>query len=254
MKGQYYKYLFLFIQFILYISFLVIDIFGGNILISNYIKFSVVVLCLLYVLFINLKINKIQHRYLLYAMVFTVVSDVLILLSDYYFYGVLTFIIAQQLHGIRISMLSGTLKDSSVKSAFKRLTLKKSIYKNLLKDLFTRLSYQLVISFAIGTVLWYEEVSFNGLLAVSIFYFISILSNTVRSLKISLKSGNRKNIKYLAAGFVLFLLCDINVGLFNISDFISLGKYYNIIYSASSILMWTFYAPSQVLLALSIND
>jgi hypothetical protein len=53
---------------------------------------------------------------------------------------------------------------------------------------------------------------------------------------------------------VLFLLCDINVGLFNLSDFITPSPAYNIIYSISSILMWTFYAPSQVLIALSVEN
>ena len=48
-------------------------------------------------------------------------------------------------------------------------------------------------------------------------------------------------------GLILFLLCDINVGLFN------LGYYFNLSYEITSILesistnlMWFFYLPSQV--------
>jgi hypothetical protein len=54
---------------------------------------------------------------------------------------------------------------------------------------------------------------------------------------------------------VLFLLCDINVGIFNLSGFIALPeRIYQMMYSVSSILMWTFYAPSQVLIALSTKN
>lgn len=245
MKGRYHKYLFILIQLVLYISFLALDIKGGNYLISNYIKFSIVLLCMLYVLFTVRKKRDRQRRFLLYAMIFTVVSDILILLLDYYFYGVLTFIIAQQIHGIRISMLGDNRKDA--------ISCNKNIPPdNLIKDLLIRLSYQTLISFLIGLILWKVEVTFDRLLAASIFYFISILTNTVRSLRLSFISKN-KNIKYLAAGFVMFLLCDINVGMFNMSDFINLGEAYKYIYLFSSILMWTFYAPSQVLISLSVE-
>jgi hypothetical protein len=64
-----------------------------------------------------------------------------------------------------------------------------------------------------------------------------------------------KSDSIFAAGLVLFLLCDINVGLFNLSGFVSVtGRVVEILYSLSSILMWTFYAPSQVLIAISSDN
>lgn len=47
-------------------------------------------------------------------------------------------------------------------------------------------------------------------------------------------------------------MCDVNVALYNIIGFISLtGKFINLLYDISSISMWLFYLPSQVLLSLS---
>ena len=60
-----------------------------------------------------------------------------------------------------------------------------------------------------------------------------------------------KGKKILLWGLILFLLCDINVGLFN------LGYYFNLSYEITSFLenistnlMWFFYLPSQVLITL----
>lgn len=97
------------------------------------------------------------------------------------------------------------------------------------------------------------NVNTDALLTVSVFYFISICTNVVRSIKLSLHYSNKRGIRCFAVGFLLFLLCDINVGLFNLSGFLSVGPVYDIIYGISSILMWTFYAPSQVLIALSVD-
>lgn len=231
MIGRKFRKLFIFLQIILYISFLSQDIMDGNATLSNYIKFSVVALCLLYVLLKGSGNSDKQLLFLRLALTFTLVSDVLILLSDYYFYGVLTFIIAQQFHGIRISVLEG-----------------KKV--NLVKDTLTRLLYQALLGLATGLILWKFDISINGLLAASIFYFICILTNTVRSVRFAALLRDKKII-YLAVGMILFLLCDINVGLFNLSDFLPVGPVYEKIYSVSSILMWTFYAPSQVMISLS---
>jgi len=235
MKGQNFKYPFIVLQLILYISFLFLDIKGGNIALSSYIKFAVVALCFIYVFVTGNESFDRQRLFLCLALFFTLISDIQLLLlddSDYYFYGVLTFILAQQFHGIRISILG----NSRAK---------------LIKDLLIRLLYQTIGSLAIYFLLWKANISINGLLAASIFYFICILTNSLRSLRLALLFKGRKDTKYLAAGMVLFLLCDINVGLFNLSDFLSVGPVYNIIYSVSSILMWTFYAPSQVFISLS---
>lgn len=231
MKRRHIRLLFVLIQLILYISFLALDMFNGNVKLSNYIKFTVVVLCFLYVLSNGREKADGQLLFLRFAMFFTLISDTLILLLDYYFYGVLTFIIAQQFHGIRITVL----KDKD---------------KNLIKDFAIRILYQAAISLTIVFLLWKVNILINGLLAASVFYFTCIFINTVRSIRSAVLCRDKKNV-YSAVGMMLFLLCDVNVGLFNLSDFLSVGPVYNIIYSLSSILMWAFYAPSQVIISLS---
>lgn len=237
MKGRKLRYSFIILQLVLYISFLFLDIQGGNYVLSNYIKFTVVALCLLYVFIYGYKNFDSQLLFLRLALIFTLISDIqLLLLDNYnYFYGVLTFILAQEFHGIRISILD----NSKVR---------------YIKDFTVRLLYQSLTGLAICLLLWVANVQINGLLAASVFYFICMLTNTVRSLKLTVRNKERKDIRLLAIGMVLFLLCDINVGLFNLSAFLPVDPVYDKIYALSSILMWTFYAPSQVFISLSRDN
>ena len=238
MEGQIRRNIFIVIQLALYGTFLSLDLLGRNISLSNRVKFAVVVLCFLYVIITGMKDRSRKHMLLIYALAFTVISDIFILLSDYYLYGLLTFIIAQQLYGIRITEFINS----------ERIT-KSPI--SLIRDLAIRLIYQGAFAVLIGLILWSLGVNIEELLMVSIFYFISICTNVVRLLKLHASYHYRREIKYFAIGMVLFLLCDINVGLFNLSSFLPVSPAYGMIYSLSSILMWTFYAPSQTLIALS---
>jgi hypothetical protein len=238
MKGRSLKYIFLLIQLVLYVIFLTLDILGRNITFSNYIKFAVVVLCFLYAIINRKKSCSKQQTYLCYALAFTVISDILLLLSDYYIYGVLTFILAQQLYGMRITAFYN--REVAMKSQINPMT-----------DIILRLLYQQIFAILICAILLFMDVKINALLVLSILYLINICTNVVRSLKLSGYIRGKNDIKYFTIGMVLFLLCDINVGLFNLSDFLPLGQTYKMIYNVSSILMWTFYAPSQVFISLS---
>ncbi|TAH66398.1 MAG: hypothetical protein EWM47_10180 [Anaerolineaceae bacterium] len=238
MLGQSRKYIFIVIQFALYGAFLSLDILEKNTILSNRIKFAVVVLCFFYVIIGKNKKTNREHIFLIYALFFTVISDILILFTDYYLYGVSTFIIAQQFYGMRITELYN--RESSVKSKM-----------NLLRDLLIRLLYQGALGVLVSMFLLLMNVNIDALLGVSIFYFISICTNVVRGLKQTLLYRDKRDLKYFAIGMVIFLLCDINVGLFNMSAFLTVGPRYEMIYSVAAILMWTFYAPSQVLISLS---
>lgn len=239
MKTPISKYLFLFVQLILYGMFLILDILGNSITLSNRIKFLVIVLCFLYVSFGKKEGGK-QQKFLCYAMTFTVISDIFLLFTDYYLYGLITFIVAQQLYGIRISELNNRESANTEKYPLKTFAL--------------RFASQLVVSFILCLLLWRVGIIVNSLLIASIFYAISIVTNLVRSIRLSICYGQSKDIKLFTIGMILFLLCDINVGLFNLSSFMSLGSAYEYIYNISSILMWTFYAPSQLLIALSKDE
>jgi hypothetical protein len=51
---------------------------------------------------------------------------------------------------------------------------------------------------------------------------------------------------------VLFLLCDLNVGVFNLTGFVSVNSsWFHNLYAISAIAMWLFYLPAQVFISLS---
>lgn len=74
----------------------------------------------------------------------------------------------------------------------------------------------------------------NRLFALSGVYALFLLMNFILAF--------RKREKPLIWGFLLFILCDLNVAVFNIT---SSGMFYQL----AAFLMWFFYLPSQVLLA-----
>ncbi len=76
--------------------------------------------------------------------------------------------------------------------------------------------------------------------AITLFYFSLLLGNLFSSL-------TNKKLRIMSAGFLLFVCCDICVGLFNLLE---RGPAYD----AVSLLMWIFYLPSQVLLAIGQTD
>jgi hypothetical protein len=173
------------------------------------------------------------------ALFFTLISDLFILILNHYFYGVLTFIIVQQLYNYRISLTSNSGKE----------------WKASGKTFAEWLVVQLLAAVIVCAILFLIGIEPNGLLIASVFYFISILTNTIRADVSAFIKTNNKGSALFAAGLTFFLLCDINVGLFNMSGFLYMPeKIYAVIYSLSSVFMWFFYAPSQVLLALCVTE
>ena len=234
--------LFIILQLMMYAAFLFLDLTGGNIAISSYIKFMVIILCFCYALFAKRSADKSILFLMKAALCFTVISDLLILILDVYFYGVLTFIIVQQLYGVRISM--------------ENMLIRERYNSNMIwRSFIQRFLLQLAISFSICGILVFSGVALEPLLIASVFYFTSIVVNTFNAVKITISYPGYPRMRMFAIGMLLFLLCDINVGLFNISGFINIPtSTYSVINGISSILMWTFYAPSQVILALSTRS
>ena len=71
---------------------------------------------------------------------------------------------------------------------------------------------------------------------VTLFYFTTLLGN-------ALSSFTNPGLRMMSLGFVLFICCDICVGLHNLLPY---GKLYDVI----TYCMWLFYLPSQVLICL----
>lgn len=247
-SGFPYELLFITLQAVLYTLFLTFDITGSQTVLSSYIKFSIIILCFCYALLLGKSTDKSIIFVMRAGLLFTVISDLFLLILDYYIYGVITFIIVQQLYGMRL-LLCGISRQDKTKSMvggrgailFRRLT--------------SRILVQAAAAFLVCFILKLLDVTLEGLLILSIFYFVSIVTNVFTAVKSAARGPFCRSNVIFAAGMVLFLLCDINVGIFNITGFIALPEHiYQLLYSVSSILMWTFYAPSQVLIALSTKN
>ena len=235
--------LFVIVQAILYVTFLTLDLCDKHITLSNWIKFSVIILCFCYVLFYAKSSDKsifFLPSIMKLAMLFTVISDLFLLILDHYFFGVITFIVVQQLYAVRIILAEAERRANM------------SSY--LLGQFLTRIMIQSIITGIICMLLMRYDIKLEPLLVVSTIYFISILMNVLFAVRATARNLEDKNMLFFTIGMGLFLLCDINVGLFNLTGFISLPKVIDQhIYSLSSILMWAFYAPSQAMIALSTS-
>lgn len=229
------------LQLVLYAAFMALDITEAAVGLSCYIKYTVIILCFCYaylcagkgIIFTSANRRELWiRRLLVLAMLFTLISDLFLLILDYYLFGVLSFIPVQLLYGLRLKLI-----DS--KGHHYRRTLKQILAQLLITGI--------TVALLIGL-----QTEINLLLIVTVFYFICIVTNVIHALLLAAATkGDRSNLLF-ALGMLLFLLCDINVGLFNMGGFLELPEHiYQPIYSAASILMWTFYAPSQVLITLS---
>ena len=226
------------LQFVLYCSFLALDLSDGSIFLSSIIKFSIVIFCFWYALLFGKSIYQKQLLYLRIALLFTVIADLFILIYDYYFLGVLAFCVVQQLYALRLDLRLCNNRVHKISVSFLK-----------------RVIIQLIITFIISILLNVVGVILDILLIITVFYFICIMMNVWNATRLAIKKHNRINTLF-AFGITLFLLCDINVGVFNLTYYISLSslEWFHTIYLISSILMWAFYAPSQVLIALCAND
>lgn len=211
---------FLIIQGILYMIVISSDI--GNYLTadwSNGIKLFSVFVCIMYLL-ITFKPGISGHDHLLMIGVIaaTILADAILLFSNHLVLGVLVFVGVQFLYAFRIAWFSQT-----------------------------KICYR----YYIGGIAVIVGVSFiirnNGLLvAVAIFYGILFAVNLMHLLIAS--NDDRQKYVLFITGYVLFLICDINVLFFNILPNYAIS---NLFYEFTRVSMWFFYLPAQVLLSLS---
>ena len=96
------------------------------------------------------------------------------------------------------------------------------------------------VLFVVGTILLLVNRQTDPLNVVTLFYFVNLLGNT-------LSSFSNPKLKMMSLGFVLFICCDVCVGLHNLLPY---GRYYDII----SFCMWLFYLPSQILICLGSEN
>lgn len=198
--------LFIALELLIYVSYLAVD-FGLIYANSSRLKFLSICLCLV---FSALFTAKGGEKLITLAMVFTLAADNLLLArnSDYAL-GVVFFCVVQAIYFCIIYRES--------EKAFLPLR---------------------VATFAFAILLLWKLCMLSWLNVLAAFYFTGFVCNVAQSF------GTSK--KLFSLGLVLFLCCDICVGIFNLPRLAGTG-----IYSFATVGMWLFYLPAQVLIVLS---
>lgn len=211
----------LLVELFLYTLFLYFDFNDINIEISNWLKYVGIIICFLASLIPIFSKNSAKPKYFIpFSLFFTLVSDYFLLINtdkNLYIFGVVIFIIVQLSYFIYIE------------------TLKKNKTSFLIS-----LIFRIILSSILIIVL--SIIRFDLLSIVSACYFVELLMNFITSL--SLIKIN-KFFLIFSIGLLLFIGCDISVGLTNLDLFE--GHIKNLV----SNLMWIFYLPSQVLISFS---
>ncbi|AFS79492.1 putative membrane protein [Gottschalkia acidurici 9a] len=223
------KILLLAISFI-YVLCLYIDFSNKQFFISiDIVKYISILLCFIISLLIGKRAISVKDRCLLQVgLLFTVLADLCLLILGYFKLGVAFFCITQIVYFFRYK----------VKVNF-------SIIMSYMKIL----SIILIVCLSVN----YFWLKADIIIPISIFYFICLLNSIIESLKLLRnKRYPYPNAYMIAIGMILFLLCDINVGLYNISRAGNFQPWLiKVLRDVSYPLIWLFYLPSQVLLSLS---
>lgn len=168
---------------------------------STYIKYMGIILCFVYALLNNKKFRIVSF-------IFTLIADYfLLVILDHYEIGVSSFIVVQMVY---LYFLGNN----------------KKAYFNM---------FLLIRGFVIicGTLLLLIFNNMSLLNELVIIYFSSLVLNAIQAYV--------QGDKFMALGLILFVCCDICVGLFNINSANHIALF----------LSWVFYLPSQVIIALA---
>ncbi|WIV11575.1 lysoplasmalogenase family protein [Proteiniborus sp. MB09-C3] len=215
---------------ILYIAFLYFDFFSVKVFISSsVVKFISIVLCFLLSVLIGKDYLDKENKLLLQSgLLITIIADFLLLFTDYFVLGTGIFSVVHILYAIRYE-------------------------RNKTKLILIRAIVILLIIVGIYLTINFFIIKIEVLFLSALFYAVSLIISTIKAIKACKYDLLPFPNKYLIAfGMVLFLLCDVNVGIFNIISLINISSgIINLLYNISGVLMWFFYLPSQVLISLS---
>ncbi len=170
---------------------------------SDLIKYFGIIINFFYALILYLR-NKKYDPLILVALFFTLIADYfLLVINDHYLIGVLCFCVVQTIYGYKLTKA---------------------------RSFIYRISIFLLISLSLP-ILKIEQSAVN---IASIYSFVNLTINVIATI-------NNKD-KYFFLALLLFWLCDLNVGIYNI-PIRPLNK-------LATYLMWIFYFPSQVIITL----
>lgn len=233
MKGNFKKSLVItivLIELIIYISFIYIDFTNGySNSYSTVLKYIGILLSLALSLLIGDNgYNKKDTRLLQLALCFTAAADLCLLILDYYTVGVLLFCFVQITYIIRHA----------------------GILKNNIKIFGSLIFVILVFVMILDTNIIHINIISRELLIIGCIYAILLISSVYSAWRVFNRGSYTSLSCYLICiGMTLFFLCDINVA---ISALINNVFIFGVsLKGVSRFLVWIYYLPAQVLLALS---
>ncbi len=230
---------------ILYMIFMCMDITGTNAGISSVLKYASILICMIFAASGAIPCmrrgafpgRKNAGLLLAAALICTAFSDYFLLFEENILPGLISFCVVQTVYLIVIC--GARVKKAAI-----------------------ILGVRLVLT-AIAAVAAVMLAGSDGadpdaipVIAAAGFYAISFLGNILH-LIIDIAGTKDRSCLFarpvmFAAGLILFLLCDVNVLIFNLDGYIDVGSAaFDTVKNASSVLMWAFYLPSQVLIVLS---
>lgn len=183
---------------------------------------------LIFIISIIIRKNPLSHKdlnLLQMGLFITLIADLFLLILDrHYILGIILFSMVQILYSFRYEYRNLKLTIRNFIIIFLGLSILHIVYNKFIAEI---------------DFLW----------TIGLFYGICLLNSVVKAVKAyKYKTYPKPNRQMVLIGMILFLLCDINVAMYNILSYFSND---NILYNVSSVSMWLFYLPSQVLLALS---
>lgn len=216
-------YGYIILQLILYLLLHTTDFFNYDIG-----CYSVIICGVLVSLFIAIQSKNKAFYLITLAQCFTLVSDTfLVLLDNYHSIAMISFCFTQLSYYIYI--LFTNVNNKKYHQIF--------FYSRIIISIILILSYFVNLVFK-----W----NFGFLPFISLIYFSLLLHNILES------CYTFKKNPYLTIGLILFMLCDICVGFYNLVDMFNVSKD-SLIYIVSHSKVdwvWIFYHPSQVILSL----
>ncbi|MCR5431679.1 MAG: lysoplasmalogenase [Lachnospiraceae bacterium] len=218
--------IFIIIESVIYISFIILDLWGLAPAVSDLIKYTGIILVFAHALIMFLKDRTAIDRLIVSALFFTAIADIFLLFfPDLYLPGLASFCVTQSIYTVVTTRSSDRVSRIVVPIAVLFICICVAVFSGLLNS----------------------DPSLFFLVILLPYYAVLFILNTVRSWINYRRSAVRADFIF-ALGLTLFVLCDINVLIRNINGF-----YSHIIpasiSSAAVFLSWFFYLPSQVLIS-----
>ncbi len=205
----------LFIWCFIYVSFLLLDIFTHEIDGASILKYIGIFLCLIYAY------QKFRQDHLLIlALLFTLLADTVLVWTPHQILGVFAFCFAQFFHLARFTKAQPKSLNFYFAAVF--------------------------LVFIFGVLR-----GISPIYAIAAIYAFSLATNLILSIKWRQKEPDNFYANCAALGFILFICCDLCVGM----QFLSTqGILPATILPVVSFLVWFFYYPSQVLISNSSTN